>query len=264
MDSDFRLSDKTAILTNPTTSVGRAIAIQLANFGANVALVGPPSRELNRLADEIMNQSEVNEKAGRAAAVEALPTQHTQLQDAVAKAAELFGGIDIYVDNGMLERPLSFLKDFSLHRLDELIEHNLRSTMVLTHKVSQFLKARKKGRIIYLVQDIHRLGLEGDALSAISRTGIIHFAKCLAHELNTEAITVNCVAVPPTEEYLLQKVPKSPSLQAAFDELLKNKGSFRMIEPADLAQTVCFLASPLSSPITGQVISASGGLTTIA
>lgn len=264
MDSDFRISDKTAIITNPATSVGRAIALNLASFGVNVALVGPPSRELGRLADEIMNQREVKEKAGRAAAIEALPTQHTQLQDAVAKAAELFGGIDIYIDNGMLERPLSFLKEFSMHRLEELIDHNLKSTLVMTHKVSQFLKARKKGRILYLLQDVHRLGIEGDALSAASRTGIIHFAKCLAHELNQDGITVNCLAVPPTEEYLLQKAPKAASLQVAFDEVLKNKGAFRMIEPADLAQTVCFLVSPLSSSITGQVLSASGGLTTLA
>jgi NAD(P)-dependent dehydrogenase (short-subunit alcohol dehydrogenase family) len=263
MDSDFRLQDKTAILTNPSTSLGRAVAQALAANGVNVALVGSNMREISRLADDIMNQREIREKAGRAAAIEAQPNQHMQLQDAVGKAAELFGGIDIFIDNSVLERPLSFLKEFSIHRLDELLEHNLRSTMVLTHKVSQFLKARKKGRILYIVQDIHRMGFEGDALSAISRTGIIHFAKSLGHELTPEGITVNCLAVPPTEEYLLQKAPKAASLQAAFDEVLKNSGTFRMIEPADLAQAVCFLVSPLASTITGQTISASGGLTTL-
>lgn len=263
MESDFRLQDKTAILTNANSSLGRAIAQNLASRGVNVALVGSNTRELGRLADDIMNQREIKEHAGRAAAIEALPNQHGQLQDAVAKAAELFGGIDIFIDNALMERPLSFLKEFSTHRLDELLDHNLRATVVLTHKVAQFLKARKRGRILYLVQDLHRLGFEGDALSAVSRTGIMNFAKSLAHELSVEQITVNCLAVPPTEEYLLQKAPKAPSLQAAFDEVLKSTGTFRMIEPADIAQTVCFLVSPLASTITGQTIAASGGLTTL-
>ncbi|HEX4922648.1 MAG TPA: SDR family NAD(P)-dependent oxidoreductase, partial [Bdellovibrionales bacterium] len=158
MESDFRLQDKTAILTNANTALGRAIAQQLAARGVNVALVGSNTRELSRLADDIMNQREVREDAGRAAAIEAQPNQFGQLQDAVAKAAELFGGIDIFIDNALMERPLSFLKEFSTHRLDELLDHNLRATVVLTHKVAQFLKARKRGRILYLVQDLHRLG----------------------------------------------------------------------------------------------------------
>jgi NAD(P)-dependent dehydrogenase (short-subunit alcohol dehydrogenase family) len=263
MDSTFRLHDKTCVLTNPTTTLGRAIAQALASYGANVALVGPASREIQRLAEDIMNQREVREDAGRASAIEVAMNQPSQLQDAVGKAAEQFGGIDMYVDNSMIDRPHSFLKDFSLNKLDELLEVNLRSTLVLTHKVSQFLKARKKGRILYLLQDLHRLGLEGDATSAVSRTGLIHFTKSLARELHNDNVTVNCLAIPPTEEYLLQKAPSAPSLQAAFGEVLKNVGPSRMIEPADLAQTICFLLSPLSSAISGQTLSASGGLTTL-
>jgi NAD(P)-dependent dehydrogenase (short-subunit alcohol dehydrogenase family) len=263
VESTFRLHDKTVLLTGAGTNLGRAIAQMLAGYGANVALVGNNSRELQRLAEDIMNQREIKESAGRAAAIEAAPNQHAQLQDAVAKAAELFGGIDIYIDNSMTERPLNFQKDFSLTRLDELIDINLRSVMVMTHKVTQFLKARKKGRILYMIQDMHRTGHEGDSISAVTRTGLIHFAKCLAHELQPENITVNCLAVPPTEEYLLQKAPKASSLQAAFDEVLKSGKPFRMIESADLAQTIGFLVSPLSSTISGQTLSASGGITTL-
>lgn len=261
MDTSIRLNDKTAIISGACSSIGRATALRLTECGCNVALVDSPSKSGDRLVEEISNQREVHERRGRAGFIPTSYKDTSSVQDVASRSAEMFGGIDIFVDANMFDENLIFAKDFSLEKLDESIQINLRSTLLLTHKICEFLKGRKKGRIIYLIQDLHRIGFEGDTLSASTRTGLIHFTKGLAKELFSDNVTVNCLAVGPTEEYILKKKPGSKSLQGSLDEILKSAKPNRIIEPNEIANAICFLASPMGSAITGQTISVSGGLT---
>lgn len=248
------------VLLNSCSSVGRAIALGLTECGANVALVDHRESENSRLAEDIMNQREVNEKRGRAGSIFTNWKDEKSVQDVISRCAEAFGGIDILVDANCHEKDLSFSKDFDVEKLNELIQMNLRASLVITHKAVQFLKGRKRGRIIYLLQDLYRLGFEGDSLSAATRTGLIHFSKVLSKELHGDNVTVNCVATGPTEEYLLAKRP-GKSLKAAQDDLLSHLKPSRVVENVEIANLVCYLASPLASSITGQTLSASAGLT---
>ena len=104
------------------------------------------------------------------------------------------------------------------------------------------------------------MGFEEDALLALTRTGLEGYTKTLAKNFVADAITVNSVGVGPSEDYLLGKSPTAKSVQAAQEELLKNYGAFKPTNAMDVANVVCFLASPLASAITGQTLSASGGL----
>lgn len=260
MENILKLSDKTVLLTGPNTSVGRALALRLAELGANVALLDT-NEKTARFADMIMDQREVSPSKGRAFYVHCNLTKPHHAQEAVRKAAETFGGVDIYIDAMMYNKRLLFPEDDIGESLDRAIDLNLRAPMLMTAEVVKFLKGRKNGRLIYLVQEMARFGAEGEALSSATRSGLISFSKSLARELGPIGVTANCVAMGPTEEYLLERHPEASSIREAQDRLLKSIPQAKWTDPNDVAEVITFLASPKSQTITGQVISASGGLT---
>lgn len=257
----LKLQDKTAIITNPKSMFGRAIALRLAELGVDVALVGPQDRECERLTEQIMDQREIKDAFGRAIFIPVDFQNIKQVEDAVGKSAESFGGIDILIDCNMTSAVTSFLNPEAISRFDELIQVNMKAPLILTHKAIKFLKAKKRGRILYLIPDLQRFGLEEDSLGALTRTSLMNFAKSLSREFIGDNVGVNCLAVGPSEEFLLQRFPQAKSLSQAQDELLKTLPRFRMIDASEIANTVAYLVSPTSTAITGQTIAASGGLT---
>jgi NAD(P)-dependent dehydrogenase (short-subunit alcohol dehydrogenase family) len=154
-----------------------------------------------------------------------------------------------------------------------MIDVNLRAPLLMTHGVLRFLEGRKRGRIIYLMHDIVRLGLANNGLMAISRTGLTAFARTLAREVMESNITVNCVAMGITEDFLLgqNQTPagSSPadssktSIQDAQAKLAHAHPGAVLMDTEKIAATVAFLASPLGAGITGQTIAVSQGLSTL-
>ncbi len=128
---------------------------------------------------------------------------------------------------------------------------------MLTQKALDIFKVRKKGRIIFLAQEMHLAGLES---KGPSRKAVLKFLDSLAREFTGQQTTVNCVSVAPTEEFLLQKFPGAKSIQAALQELTKTHPGIKIADPNEVANVVAFLASPLASGVTGQCISAAGTL----
>jgi 3-oxoacyl-[acyl-carrier protein] reductase len=164
----------------------------------------------------------------------------------------------------MAEYPATFTQGFSEAKFDELIQSNLKTSLLMTQKACEYFKVRKRGRIVYLLQELHRAGFEGDAISGLTRLSLVSFARSLAREFVQDQVTVNCVAVGPTEEYLLQKLPGAKSLQTAHQELFKANPGVKISDPNEVANVVAFLASPLASGVTGQCISAAGALSLLA
>ncbi len=260
VDTSLKLSEKTALITNACSSMGRALSLRLSELGAHVAMVDGPSKGGDRMADEIMNLREVHEKRGKAAFFQANYGDWKSMQDTVGRAAESFGGLDILVDTQIMEANVKFSQGFSESKFDELVQANLKTTLVMTQKACEFFKVRKRGRIVYLLQELHRVGFEGDAISGLSRSGLVTFAKALAREFIQDQVTINCLSVGPTEEYLLQKMPGAKSIQVAHQELFKSYPGVKIADPNEVANLVAFLASPLASGVTGQCISAAGAL----
>jgi NAD(P)-dependent dehydrogenase (short-subunit alcohol dehydrogenase family) len=111
------------------------------------------------------------------------------------------------------------------------------------------------------MQDIARLGLPHNSLLAATRSGLSAFARTLSREVAENNVTVNCVAVGITEEFLLaQSGQEKISIQEAHNRLTKLFPHAQMTEPEKIANLVAFLASPLGSGITGQTIAVSQGL----
>src|SRR5262245_2237652 len=107
--SEFRLREKTAVIHGPLTRVNQSIANRLSQLGADVVLADAKIDTAQRLANQIMESREINEKFGRAAAVATDFTSSKSAQDGVSRCAEIFGGIDIFVDGSpaLQARPFS-------------------------------------------------------------------------------------------------------------------------------------------------------------
>ncbi len=260
-NNPLKLSERTVLLTGATTTIGYSIANALSELGANIAILDKNQDKAQRLADQLNDQREVHEYRGRAGAIAADLAKPHHAKEAVSKVVEAFGGVDIYVDALTLARNLTFEADGFFEELDRFVDVNLKSPLYITQQVLKFMKGRKRGRIVYVVQDMSRLGYEGETLSSVSRMGLVGFSRSLAREVAPFNITVNCLAIGPTEEYLLMRDPKAPSIHQAQQELIKHIPQAKMINPDEISGAVSFLVSTLASGITGQTIVASGGLT---
>lgn len=261
LDGSFRLSDRTAVLTGPSTSLNQAIALKLTSLGTDVALLDRNAEKMQRFADQLMDQRETNENFGRALAISTDLSKPHHVADAIGKAAETFGGIDIYIDGLMTSDVRSFHDPNSLEELDRMIDVNLRAAIYMTHGVMKYLEGRKRGRIIYLMQDLVRLGLQSNSLLAATRQGLSAFARTLALETASANVTVNCVSAGLSEEFLLaQTRSSSVTVQVAEELVRKQFPGAHLIEPDRVANLVAFLASPLAAGISGQTIAVNQGL----
>ena len=262
-ESSFKLQDRTALITGPCNSFNQAIAVKLTQLGTNVALVDRNIEKSQRFAAQLSDAREINERYGRAVAVQADLSKPHHVQDAISRSAEAFGGIDIYIDGLMTTDVKRFKDSNALEDLDRMIDVNLRAPLLMTHGVLRFLEGRKRGRIIYLMHDIVRLGLANNGLMAVSRTGLTAFARTLSREVAENNITVNCLAIGVTEDFLMGQNPtdtSKTSIQEAQSRLAQTYPQAVLMDTEKIANTVAFLASPLGSGITGQTIAVSQGL----
>ncbi len=263
-EMSFKLQDRTALITGPCNSFNQAIAMKFTQMGANVALLDRNIEKMQRFASQLTDAREINERYGRAVAIQADLSKPHHVQDAISRAAEAYGGLDIYVDGLMTTDVKKFKDPTSLEDLDRVIDVNLRAPLLMTHGLLRFLEGRKRGRIIYLMHDIVRVGLSNNGLMALSRTGLSAFARTLSREVTDSNITVNCLAIGITEEFLLGQVGTQDgtksSIQEALTKLQQTYPTAQLTEPDKIANMVAFLASPLGSGITGQTIAVSQGL----
>lgn len=260
-EASFKLTDRTALITGPCNSINQAIAMRLTQVGANVAIVDRNTEQAARFANQLMDAREINERYGRAVAIQSDLTSPSQIQDAISRVAESFGGIDIYIDSHMTLDVQPFQNATALENLDKLVDTNLKAPIRITHSILRFLGSRKRGRVIYLMHDICRLGMPQNGLMSLTRTGLSAFARTLSREVAESNITVNCVAMGITEEFLLAQIgDEKLSIQEAQKRLTQQFPQAVMTEPEKIANLILFLASPLGSSITGQTIAASSGL----
>lgn len=260
-ESNFKLQDRTALLTGPCDSLHQAIAMKFTQLGANVSWVSPNIDKTQRFVQQLIDAREVNDRFGRAHAIASDLSTTEEIQSSITKAAEAFGGIDIFVD-GMLTTDVKPFRDpEALVNIDDLINANLKAPLLLTHGVLKFLEARKRGRVIYLMHDIVRMGLPQHGSLACTRSGLATLSRTLSREVSASNITFNCVSLGITEEFLLSHYPnENISIQEAQSRLLQSYPFAQMIEPDKIANVVAFLASPLGAGITGQTIAVSHGL----
>lgn len=260
VDNQFKLSEKTVILSGQLNGLFQSTANQLSELGADVALITPNQDETQRFVNNMMELREVHSSRGRAAALGSELKTPDEAKDVVSRSAELFGGVDILVDMNFARFTPAFSDPKAIDQFFQDLNHSLVKSVYLSHSIMQFLVGRNKGRMIFVLNDGSQCPQQGVALHALYRSGLREFVKHLALEGIEKQINVNCVSAGLTEHYVQSRRPGTTSIRATAQELGEKLPHAKITDSLEIANTICFLASHLSSGITGQTLNVSHGL----
>jgi 3-oxoacyl-[acyl-carrier protein] reductase len=245
------LEGKTAIITGGSRGIGKGIAMVFAQHGANVAFTYSSSVEsANSLEKELSNYG-VKVKSYQSNAAD-----HKESQDLVENVLTDFGSIDVLVNNAGITKD-NLLMRMGEEDFDKVIEVNLKSVFNMTKSVQRTMLKQRKGSIINMSSVVGLKGNAGQSNYAASKAGIIGFSKSVALELGSRNIRSNVIAPGFIETEMTAKLDEKTVDVWRNSIPLKRGGS-----PEDIANACVFLASDLSTYVTGQTLNVDGGMLT--
>jgi 2-hydroxycyclohexanecarboxyl-CoA dehydrogenase len=257
MDSKI-LAGKIAFVAGGSGGIGSAVAVALAEAGADVALTYRSGVDRAR---SVVQQ--IEEKGRRSLSLEVDVRHRADIGKAVAATASQLGPIDILV-TAIGSGAHAFFMQQDEADWETVWEADLRSVFYLSRAVLGPMIERKSGRVIFVSSDSGKVGNIGGAVSSAARGGIHSFTKSLAREMGRDNITVNAVCPGPTKTATLEeRLLKSEGHMKYWDRVVKNIPLKRVAETREVASLVVYLASPDGGFVTGQAISVSGGLTMV-
>ena len=246
------LSDKTAIVTGAARGIGAAIALKLAEHGSNIVFTYVSDSSAKKAADLA---TQIQELGVKAKAVKNNAAVFADCEALVNDTIKEFGAIDICVNNAGISKDNLLLR-MTEDQWDDVIDINLKSVYNMTKQVIRPMMKAKQGSIINMSSIIGIRGNAGQSSYAASKAGIIGFTKSIAAELGSRNIRCNAIA-PGFIETDMTHYLQDGDASAQFLQKIP-LGRFGKAE--EIANTTLFLASNLSSYITGQVLSTCGGL----
>jgi len=243
------LTKKNCLVTGGSRGIGKAIALKFAQLGANVAITYARSKEA---ADEVV--SEMKEKGVDAKAYQADAVNLGKAEDVISDIVTEWGSLDVLVNNA------GITKDNLILRMDEkawddVIQTNLKSVFNYSKAAVKPMMRARGGSIINISSVVGISGNAGQSNYAASKAGIIGFTKSYAKELASRNIRANVVA----PGYITTEMTENLS-EKVLDAIKNETPLGRPGEPDEVSNTVAFLASSLSSYITGEVIRVDGGM----
>ncbi len=256
---DLGLKGKVALVAASSTGLGKAVAMEFASEGANLAMCARHERVLLTAAQEIGTATGVD--------IMALPTDLTKASDIdslIEKTVARFGRIDILINNAG-GPPTGTFESLGDEEWAKAVELNLFSTVRLSRAALPYLKKSNGGRIINIVSMSVKQPIDGLILSNAVRASVIGLAKTMSTEFGKYNITVNNVlpgwtATERVGEVMKSRAARENRSEAEIrDEIEKLVPLGRMGTPEELAATVVFLASSRASYITGTSLLVDGG-----
>ena len=245
------LENKTAIITGATRGIGRGIAVEFAKQGANVAFTFSSSVDA---ANDL--EIELNALGIKAKGYQSNAAEFETAQELAKEILKEFGGIDVLVNNAGITKD-NLLMRISEDDFDKVIDVNLKSVFNMTKAVIRPMMKQRSGSIINMSSVVGLKGNAGQSNYAASKSGILGFSKSVALELGSRNIRSNVIAPGFIETEMTGKLDEA-TVQSWRDAIpLKRGGS-----PEDIANACVFLASNMSSYITGQTLSVDGGMLT--
>lgn len=243
------LSNKTALITGASRGIGEAIAKKFAEEGANVAFTYKQSVEKANALAESLTQLGVKAKGYQSNAA-----SFADADNLIKQVLQDFGRIDVLVNNAGITKDNLLLR-MSEEQWDDVLDNNLKSVFNLTRFTAYHMLKQKGGSIINISSIVGLTGNAGQANYTASKAGIIGFTKTVAQELGSRNIRCNAIA----PGFIVTDMTNALDEKTA-DALKKNIPLNRLGQAEEIANAALFLASDLSSYITGQTLSVCGGM----
>lgn len=243
------LKGRIALVTGAGRGIGRAIALTLAGYGADVAVNYSGSAAK---AEE--TAAKIRALGRRAIAVQADISKQEDCERMFREVAEAFGGLDILVNNAGITRDNLAVR-MSEAEFDQVIDTNLKGAFFCMKLAGRLMMKKRYGRIVSISSISGVRGNAGQINYCAAKAGIIGMTKCLARELAARNITVNAVAPGYIDTEMTAALP-----DAVKEAALTQVPLGRMGQPGEIAEAVAFLASDRAAYITGQTIQMDGGM----
>ena len=243
------LDGKVALITGAARGIGKAIALKFAQEGADVAFT---DLVINEAAEETIAEIAAfgHKVKGYASNAANFDETHTVVEEILQE----FGHIDILVNNAGITKDGLVLR-MSEAQWDAVIAVNLKSAFNFIHAVIPSMARQKGGSIINMASIAGQMGNPGQINYASSKAGLIAMAKTVAKEMGSRGIRANAIAPGFIVSEMTNALP-----EAVREEYIKNIPLKRGGTVEEIANTALYLASDLSSYVTGQVIAVNGGL----
>ncbi len=244
------LENKNVIVTGASRGIGEAIALKLAEQGANIAFTYVNSDEKAKALQERLQGFGIKAKAYKSNA-----GIYEECEAMVNDVSKEFGTVDVCVNNAGISKDNLLLR-MTPEQWDEVMMINLKSVFNMTKQVIKPMMKARKGSIINMSSIIGIRGNAGQSSYAASKAGIIGFTKSMAHELGSRNIRCNAIAPGFVETDMTHYLKEGEASKAFLQKI--PLGRFAQAE--EVANTALYLASGMSSYVTGQVLSVCGGL----
>ncbi|GHT18020.1 beta-ketoacyl-ACP reductase [Bacteroidia bacterium] len=245
------LEGKTALITGAARGIGKAIALKFASEGANIAFTDLVIDDYGKQTEEEIAILGVQVK-GYASNAASFDEAHQVVEQIVKD----FGHIDILVNNAGITKD-GLMMRMSEQQWDAVLTVNLKSAFNYIHAVTPAMMRQKSGSIINMSSVVGVSGNAGQANYSASKAGMIGLAKSVAKELGSRGIRANAIAPGFIETEMTHALTDEQRAKWAETIPLRRGGS-----PDEVAKTALFLASDLSSYVSGQVINVCGGMNT--
>ena len=244
------LDGKVALVTGAARGIGKAIALKFASEGADVAFT---DLVINEAAEETIKELEAFGHKAKGYASNA--ADFTQTQEVVDQVMADFGHIDILVNNAGITKDGLMLR-MSEAQWDAVINVNLKSAFNFIHALTPIMSRQRGGSIINMSSVVGVSGNAGQCNYSASKAGLIGLAKSIAKEMGPRGIRANCIA----PGFIISDMTKALS-EEVREQWMKTIPLRRGGTPEDVANVALFLASDLSSYVSGQVIHVCGAMT---
>jgi len=249
--TEFSLEGKVAIVTGASRGIGRAIALRLAQAGAQVVVSSRKLENVQPVADEIVAAG------GQALAVQAHVGASGDVAALVARTVETFGRVDVAVNNAATNPHFGPLLTADEGQWDKILDTNAKGAFRVCKAVVPHMEAQGSGKIVNMVSVAGLRPSPGMGMYGISKAAIIMLTQVLAVELGRANIQVNAIAPGVIKTRFSQVLWQTPQIA---EPLLRSLPLGRFGEAEDVAGLALYLASPASDYVTGAVFVVDGGM----
>jgi 3-oxoacyl-[acyl-carrier protein] reductase len=266
MRGEHKLKGKLALITGAARGIGRSHALRLARLGADVVINDIDLESHKEFGEKLSAPTAVDEVRAlgvRCIGIEADVSKKDQVEAMFKNVLDEFGHIDILINNagGLVgEVSQSFASSVSETDLRATIDRNLMGTIFCCQEAAQPMKAQRWGRIVNTASQAALQAQQGGVYASygVAKAGVIAYTRYLAQELAPYGITVNCIAPAYVSTGRLEKTVFS--IPGWREKFLDQIALDRMAEPDDISKVVEFLVTDLADYVTGQCLSACGGV----